>query len=436
MLKNFQSSKIVHLITLSSMFAIMLTFNILTEKIADDFTYSFSFATGEKISNLGELIDSMIVHGRILNGRYFSHAIVQLLLLLPDIVFDLISSAIFVATIYATYKICNRKRKTDNLFLIAVFGSVWLFEHNFGQVNLWLDGAVNYGFAIIFGLLFILPYLNSFMKGKNLSCFLILPHVALSFWLGGYIEPVAVGFIASAFFFTLLDVILNKNKRALIFIPSLVASLLGFALMVLAPSHAEKKLTSFSVTELLKAAGMSVVMLLSILPIILLYVILTRRAKKENADNRIILSAHVLAIGALASNFVLVFASYFVLRCTVCFIFMSIFATSLLYGSIENRDFGKPGRICGRIFTAVLSLAILVGLTDNIITYSVIKENERIIAEAVEAGEDEAPLNLPRPFTKYNAVKGLVYLTEGDGNAWPNNEMAKYYGLKKITVKK
>ena len=435
MLKAFKTSNKAHVLVLLSIFAVMLVFNILTEKIADDFTYSFSFATGETIGSFGDLIDSMKAHGEILNGRYFSHSLVQLLLLLPPIVFDLINSAMFVAILYITYATVNHKKEKDNLLLVGIFGFLWLFEHNFGQVNFWLDGSVNYQFALFFGLLFIIPFINSFMRGRNFNPFLIPAHMILSFWFGGYIEPVSVGFVCSAVIFVILDVFYNKNKRALLFIPSIIASLLGFAVIALTPSHLDKKLTTFSFIELLKMFGMSLLMILSILPIIAAYVILYKRAKEEGVDNRIILTAHAIGLGALASNFVLILASYFVLRCTICLVFMSVFATALLYANVKNRNFGEKGRLCEKIFAIALCLALLIGLTDNIITFSVIQQNETVIEQAVENGETEVEIKKPFPFTKYNAAKGLVYLEEGDGNAWPNNDMAKYYGLERIKAK-
>lgn len=429
MAEKFKSSKKAHIIIISVMFLILLMFNIFTEMIADDFSYSFSFATGERIDDLGDIKDSLIAHGEKINGRYFSHLIVHIFLLLPPIVFDIVNSAVFVAIIYIAYRMCNVRRETDNIMLVGIFGLTWLFEHDFGQVNLWLDGSINYQFALLFGLAFIIPYVNSFMRGKNLNPLLILPHIIISFWFGGYIEPVAVGFVCSAFIFVLLDVVYNKRKRALLFIPSLISSLLGFAVIALTPSHLDKKLSTFSLLELLKMFGMAMLVVLSISPLIVAYIILVKRAKAEGVDNRIILTAHALGTGALASNFILVIASYFALRCTISFVFMSIMATALLYGSIKNRNFGKKGRICEQIFAITLSLAIVVGFVDTVITYSVIKENEKTVAAAISEGKSEVELKAPFPFTKYNAAWLLAYLEDGDGRAWPNTDMAKYYGI-------
>jgi len=183
------------------------------------------------------------------------------------------------------------------------------------------------------------------------------------------------------------------------------------------------------------AGGMALVMILSISPLIAAYVILLRRAKAENVDKRIIFTAHIFALGALASNFVLVLASYFVLRCTVCFIFMSIMSTAILYGSIENRKFGKKGKICEKIFLIALALAIVVGFADVANTYRVVKQNEKAIEEARLMGKTEVELKCPFVFTKYNAAKGLIYLEEGDGSLWPNPDMAKYYGIDVIKKK-
>jgi len=435
MLKNFKTSRKMHFGILGSIFLLLLVFNIFTGLFADDFTYAYSFATGEKISSISELVDSMRVHGEIMNGRYFSHTIVQIFLLMPGVVFDIVNSLMFVLIIYFAYRMCNLKKKTDNIMLLGIFGCVWLFEHNFGQINLWLDGSINYQFPLLFGLLFIKPFVDSFINGKIFNPFLILPHVLLAFWLGAYIEPVAVGFVASAVFFTALDVFYNKNKKALFFIPSIISALLGFAWVAFTPSHLDKKLTSFSILNLLMMLGMALVMILSISPLIAAYVILLRRAKAENVDKRIIFTAHIFALGALASNFVLVLASYFVLRCTVCFIFMSIMSTAILYGSIENRKFGKKGKICEKIFLIALALAIVVGFADVANTYRVVKQNEKAIEEARLMGKTEVELKCPFVFTKYNAAKGLIYLEEGDGSLWPNPDMAKYYGIDVIKKK-
>ena len=158
MLKRFQKSPKIHIATVGAMFVILLIFNVLTPLLSDDFLYSFSIVTWERLDSVEAVVESIIAHGQSVNGRYFAHFFAQLFLMLPAIVFDVINSLVFVSTIYIVYRICNRGREINNSFLIGIFGFVWLFELDFGQINLWLDGACNYLFAVFFGLLYILPF--------------------------------------------------------------------------------------------------------------------------------------------------------------------------------------------------------------------------------------------------------------------------------------
>ena len=432
MIKDFKSSKGAHLATLGAMFAIMLIFNILTKLLADDFQYYFSFATGKPIESFKDSIDSIITHGKYLNGRYFSHYVAQACLRLPPVAFDLINSAVFVATVYAVYLISNRRRGFNNYLLIGIFGAVWLFEQDFGQVNLWLDGSCNYLFAIFFGLIYIFPFVRSLLYGKKVSPWIILPHVLISFWFGGYLEMTSAGFVCASCLFILADVCLYKNYRSLLFIPSVISAFCGFLLIVLAPAQTVNKVSEFSFINVLTTFGVALLMLASIFPIIILYIALYKRALKEKTDRRVLISSLIMGISALAANFVMVFAKYYALRCSIAFIFMSIFATAILYGSLKNTEPSPRAKKFVKLFGLALVLAIAVGLADNIATFAIIEEHEAIIEEAIEEGEGEVELCRPVPVTKYNGLWGLRYLDIRDPDGWPNIYYARYYGIERI----
>ena len=76
------------LIFLGALLCAVLALNLLTPFAADDYFYAFSFATGERIVSLRQLIPSLIAHGQIMNGRYAPHFFVQLFTMLPDFVFE------------------------------------------------------------------------------------------------------------------------------------------------------------------------------------------------------------------------------------------------------------------------------------------------------------------------------------------------------------
>lgn len=430
--QRFDRSKKAHFVTLGGMFAILLIFNLLTKLLADDYEYSFSFATGKPIESFQDSIDSIIAHGNYVNGRYFAHYVAQFFLRMPPLLFDLINSAVFVATVYAVYAISNRGRGYNNLFLIAIFGAVWLFEHDFGQVNLWLDGSCNYLFAIFFGLIYLFPFLRSVLFGKRIRLWMLPLHLPLSFWFGGYLEITSVGFIGASCLFLLADMIVYKNRRSLWLLPSILVGVLGTSTMLLAPAQTVNKMTAFSPVNLLTTFGVALLMVLSIFPILLLYVVLFRRARAEQTDTRVLISSLILAAGALASNFVLLLAKYYALRSSSAFVFLSIFATSLLYGGLKNRELHPRMRKFAKLFAVALVLALVLGLADNIATFAVIQGHEVQIQEAIARGEREVTLCRPLPLTKYNGLWGLRYLDIRNPDGWPNLFFARYYGLERV----
>lgn len=433
MLQRFKTSRRATVATLLVMFLVMLLFNALTQMIADDYMYSFSFVTDERLDSIPSVIESLIQHGKEGNGRYFAHFFACVFLMAPAIVFDTVNSAVFVAVVYMIYRLSSKRDKTNNYLLVGIFGLIFIFQLDFGQVCLWLDGSCNYSFGVFFGLIFIYPFILSLRDKKAMSPLLLIPHMAVSVILGGYLEPLSVGFIFSACLFLAADLFYFKNRRAFIFVPSVISSFGGLALMALAPGEITNKLSGFQLIETLAVIGVSILVLLAISPIIVAYVFFFRRAVSEGVDRRIILTSLIIAAGALASNTIMLIATYYPLRCSVAVVFMSILATGILYGSLKNRDFGKAGKIACRALTLLLCLVLITGALDNAFTYSAIKEHEEIIEQAKQMGESEVTLYNPIAITRYNAARFLIYLDiNGD---WPNSFFADYYGLDRVYAK-
>lgn len=71
---------------------ILLILNYFTPMIVDDYNYSFSFSTGQRITNPLQIIPSMLAHYNIQGGRLLVHALAQLFLMLPGWLFDIINT--------------------------------------------------------------------------------------------------------------------------------------------------------------------------------------------------------------------------------------------------------------------------------------------------------------------------------------------------------
>lgn len=171
--------------------AIMLCFNRLTPLLVDDFAYCYSYADGSRITPIRQIIPSMLAHYNSMNGRLIAHGMVQLMLMLPGWIFDLINTLVFCLLCWTVYdyvwKLHNEKHNI--LVLASVFGAFWVFVPAFGEVFLWLDGACNYLWCTTVLLLFIRPVLTDWPARKN-PLFWVL-YVLIGFVVGGLLETVS-----------------------------------------------------------------------------------------------------------------------------------------------------------------------------------------------------------------------------------------------------
>ena len=64
--------------------ALIFIYNYLTPIVYDDYSYTFSFFDGQKISSLSDIVKSMNAHYYSMNGRYVTHFLAQTFLLLGE----------------------------------------------------------------------------------------------------------------------------------------------------------------------------------------------------------------------------------------------------------------------------------------------------------------------------------------------------------------
>ncbi len=430
MLKEIIRSPRWAYITALVLFAIMLVANILTPMASDDFSYCFSFAEGgERIDSLDDIIPSLIAHGEYMNGRYIAHYFTHLFLLLPGWVFDILNSVVFVALAVIIYKIATYKKERNNLLLAFLFGMMWLCQSDFGQVNLWLDGACNYLWAVFFGVLFIAPYLMYLLYGEELRLPWLLPFLLVSFLSGNFMENISPAFILVGGLCLLASTFILGRKIRYEQILGILFSGAGFVLMMAAPGEWINKVTDGEASTLLNTVFVAIGVLLTLaLPITLSLLLLIKRIKNETWRSPTVLAALILIIGALASNFVLVIAAYYPLRCSVGCTAMILFALVFLLSGVELK-LPRVGKVLCILLLVSISLSVAVGMVDITRTFILARENEKIILDARERGEREVRIRNITPFTKYSALCFLKYIDTERPDSWPNTSMAKYYGM-------
>ncbi len=410
----------------------MLLLNLLTPYAADDFAYMISFRTQEWIRSVWDIFPSMAAHARVMNGRLISHGLGQLFMLWPKAVFDIANATAFSGLVFLMYRLAVRNKGENALLLAAVFCALWYFLPAFGQVALWQMGSVNYLWALLFGLLYLRPYIRRYEDGaetvtplwrKLLFCVLALP-------FGMYTEVTSFIGILLAALLLLLGRLVKKTSLKTWLVAPVVIAAAGFVLMLSMPAELKAKIGQMDLaafldrvnvcTSMLKTHGLRLLAVWAVAETLGL-------CRKLDAD-RLVLSA-VLAFGAVAANYMLAAASYYPDRCFCATAVLLILAVAVLVPGLAA---GGGADICACAFAllaVVTALSLATGVYDIWTTHTAWSARETAIAAAKESGQSQVSLPLIRPATKYSACQGLADLN-GDPDSWPNDYISAYYGIR------
>ncbi len=417
------------------LYLFFLLCNLLTPMMADDFAYSHSFLSGERITSVSEIFPSLGAHMQSMNGRTLAHFFAQLFLLLPWWLFDLVNAGVFCLQIFLMYRLTVEKRTARprlGMYLF-IFTLLFLTEPDFGQVNLWLDGACNYLWSIPPILAYLYPFVRLFLYGERVTHPVkAVGYLLLSVAAGGYLENVSGAAILVSMLLLCLVKWKYRQKTGIVLPLCILFALMGLATVALSPAQFQNKGGGSAEDMLLTFLVSLGVVGLSALPVIV-YVLLRRRAKQQGIELRVLVLSYVFLIGAAASNFVMVLAAYYPLRCAVGSTVFLILACGALASRMDwKTEHNKLS--CRRVISlglAALLLAMGLGFCDIMRTHALIKQNENVICSA----EEGKPVTVPGilPLTKYSALFNLKYLSP-DPADWPNDAMAKYYGVTGIGV--
>ena len=224
-------SRLLLILFCLAFFAQMFLCTHWTDLIADDYRYCFSYADDTRIESVAQIFPSMQAHRQSMNGRVVPHFLVQLFLMLPKGIFDAVNALFFVLLIWLLHELAVGKGLPNPVLACMFFFALWAFQPDFGQVFLWLTGAVNYLWCGVFSLLWLLPLVKSFRDdwapGKALTAL----YVVFSFPVGAYSENGTVALVAMWLAFALVDWIWFKHRPALWKILALAAMLALICLM-------------------------------------------------------------------------------------------------------------------------------------------------------------------------------------------------------------
>lgn len=412
---------------LAGIYLFMLVCNLLTPMLVDDYTYVYSFVDGSEMDSVLDIFPSIAAHASKMNGRHVAHFFAQLFLFIPQIFFKLLNPAVFCLLLYIIARIASKKVPTK---LMALgFGLVFVFEPVFGQVNLWLDGACNYLFSYVVSLLWFVCFVSYYEDNEQKRpLYLTILTVILGFFAGGWNENVS----AATIFMVILAIIwmlISHRKVRLELWLSLVLAVFGFLLMALAPAESANKISDMDFGLLRENIVIATNMLAEIAPLILLYAaLLTLSFMTSGVTDKNIIAV-VLALGGLASNYIMIFATYYHERSAAYTAVLFAAGCVLLCGSLW--DTGAKKLIASVIsLTLVLSAYFaVIGVNDIYLSWRDAVANEEYLIACRDSGEAEAEIAWIHGETKYSPVYGMKYIDVNDPASWPNYNMSKFYGL-------
>lgn len=424
-------SKRAYAAALALLFIFMLALNFLTPYQADDFAYHFSFDTGERIESISDIFPSLAAHTQTMNGRLIAHFFVHLFELLPKAVFNVINSAVssVLLLLICHFVSCDLPRSRPLILLLSFF-AVWVFTPAFGEVMLWLDGSINYLWAIVLNLVFLLPYCRLFIDGKSIKNPLLgLGLVLFAFICGAFQETMSTASFLAALAFILAVRFYEKRTVGIYYILGVIASFAGLLFMALQPAESAVKSSSVSFVtfyhSFLNVMGYFKFFWL----LIALFILSFALCSFSKVNKKRLILAGIFFLGFLCANGVMLLAKIYPARCASPAAIFLIISDGMLLNWLFELNYKKA--VSG-ILLLLCAAALFWGITgtgDIVSTFAQFKANE---AKMIQASIDGTPeLYLPGLYgcTRYSIAYEMPFPSPID---WVNSYMGQYYGVERI----
>ena len=433
-LSEWNRSRWATALVCTGIFGLMLTLNILTPYICDDFTYRINFLTKEPLGSFLEIFESMYAHSYKMNGRLISHGLAQVFMLMDPGIFDVVNASVFTLTLMLMQRLCGGR---SALLMAASFCLLWLFMPVFGQVVLWQVGALNYFWSLTALLLFVTPQLLRFLEGRELlkRRWHWVAFCVYGFFFGWYSEIASFVGLCMVPCLLVLDVWMNRRKLQLYrFLPVLTGAM-GYIVMLSMPAQSANKAAALTPELLMQRFTVCNEMLKEyLLPLLIPFVLLFLLGLAAKLPGKTMVSSALFALAGVCANYMPLAASYYPERCLCVPVLMLVMALLLPAASLGRRK-GFPV-LCAAC-AALILLTLPSGLTGCRDILSCHRQHvlrESIIAEAIENGERDVVANVVIPETPWSGYWGVRDLVE-DPETWPNHSMAMFYGLDSLIGK-
>ena len=406
----------------------MFLLNAHTPLMMDDYDYSFSWSTGERLSGVSDILASQAVHYRIWGGRSVVHFLAQLFLYLGKPVFNAANVLMYLLLLLEiVYLGGKREARWDWRLLMIAHVVLFFTVPFFGVVFLWLDGACNYLWGTALALVPLIiarsERENGFFDTDCARGWLALPLCFLAGWTN---ENTACGVLAACFLLMIWDAWRGRKVRAWR-IAAFAAQALGVAVLLLAPGNfarpSEPGGRGMIMELLYRAAVVSYCALrYAGIPALAAIALLAVACRGKRPVRMEWLS--VLCVSAFLSAYALVGSPQISDRTFTGVLALALAALLSLCADLMNIPGKRDGAIGLLLLLLVVSGARFALADVRAHEAAWLAQEERILSAAAAGDLKTAVSSVPSEsrFTMSIAL-------EQDASQWPNSTLSRYYGI-------
>lgn len=439
LIESQKTNLILFWVIVAVTFAYMVFLNSKTPLIADDFVYTFIFATSTPVMSFGDIVTSQISYYMTWGGRVVAETLTQLFMFLGKDVFNVANSLCYIVFCLAVYFLAMGRRIRFELVLLTTI-LVWFFIPMFGQTVMWLTGSCNYLWCGTIILLALLPFRLYEEKQTRLlnSIWFAVLMIPLFFTSGITNENTAGGMILIMLLYCGVN-IKRKIRIPAFAYTGLLFSIAGFLCMLFAPGNSLRVANESAVAEVTMMVGSNPIItrlsyfaynLYALMPLVILAAIAFVMLRNEK-DRNAWVNFGIFTVAAAAAMFVMLAPPKFPPRAMFGLAAFLIIAVVYAFGQLEMTE----ERI--RKFVIIPGLAVLLFyiMSWGYVGIDAITVNKQYVArvQIIEEHQNEALIQVPEivPLSSHNGMYGLKDV-QLDPNHWVNRALADYFGVPNI----
>lgn len=408
---------------------LMLLLNLHTPLMMDDYDYSFSWATGERLTGVLDIAASQAAHYRLWGGRSVVHFLAQLFLYWGKPVFNVANTAVYLLLLCEMTTLAGKRGQGfDWRMPLVAHALLMLTVPFFGTVFLWLDGACNYLWGTALALVPLLIVKSEreggFFDAELSRGWMALPLCFLAGWTN---ENTACGVLAAVLLLTVFDKLRGGRVRAWR-VAALIAQALGVAMMLLAPGNfarAGAETSHGMMAELAYRFAVASYCLLryaGIPAVLTLLALLTARRMKAAVRAEPLC---MLLGAALLSAYALLGSPQISDRSLTAVVVLTITALLAVWADLVDR----PDR---RDLPVLAAFVVCLAFVSGGAVRSVRAHETAWLAQtgAIEAAAAAGETDVTAASVPKTSRFTMDITLEESPDAWPNSTLSKYYGVR------